>query len=215
VLLLAQSSTARSDGLGAASSIAHRAEGKRGFHAGAFLGECGLCGSGGAGLRRGVAPAISSSDRANLLGALPIERLAVEFTEHPTFDTPGHTETLWRYLDLPKFMALLERRALFFAGVSTFPDRFEGSLTRAAIEELERQGGNAVDHRLWHRATYVNCWNLDSDESAALWSMYASPAGGVAIKSSVGSLIRAFRAGDSEETASRDQLMIGRVRYLD
>jgi hypothetical protein len=67
--------------------------------------------------------------------------------------------------------------------------------------------------RHWNLASYVNCWNEDSSESVALWSLYTSPAGGVAIKSSVKSILASLAPRD--EASPRDELYIGRVRYVD
>jgi hypothetical protein len=145
---------------------------------------------------------------------MTIERLAVQYVEHPAFETPTHDAALWRYMDLPKFIALLDRGALFFAAVRTFPDRFEGSVTEAAMKRIAETGEmNPDEYRAWHRATYVNCLNLDTDESVALWRMYSSATGGVAIRTSVASLISAFEAEPGAGNAE-DQVMIGKVRYL-
>jgi hypothetical protein len=144
-----------------------------------------------------------------------IERLTPTFTEHPVFETPPEGTTLWRYMDVARYLALLERRALFFASLRSLPDRFEGSLTAELLEDLRQRGERAVrERRLWNRASYVNCWNMDSDESVALWRMYSSPSGGVAIKSSVRSILGALEADRSGQRPP-DELYIGRVRYVD
>ena len=36
---------------------------------------------------------------------------------HPVFQSPPGDAALWRYMDLTRFIALLERRALFFSAL--------------------------------------------------------------------------------------------------
>jgi hypothetical protein len=41
---------------------------------------------------------------------------------HPKLTTPPDDAVLWRYLDFAKFLDMLERRVLWFAGADTFED---------------------------------------------------------------------------------------------
>lgn len=59
---------------------------------------------------------------------------------HPVFVPPPGDAPLWRYMDLTKFIALLERRALFFAALRNLPDKFEGSLSALLRERAEARG---------------------------------------------------------------------------
>ena len=146
---------------------------------------------------------------------MAVERLNPVFTEHPVFEAPPREATLWRYMDFARYLALLERRALFFSSVRNFSDRFEGALTPTLLAELTAQPGDAADaHINWKLGSYLNCWNEDADESVALWNMYTSPAGGVAIKSSLAS-IQAALEPDTAAQVPPDELYAGRVRYVD
>ena len=90
---------------------------------------------------------------------MPIERVTPAFIHHPVFEEQSHDATLWRYMDFTRFVALLERRALFFSGITEFPDRFEASLTPSLKAQLEATGGQALsDWRNWPRLTFLNCW---------------------------------------------------------
>jgi hypothetical protein len=145
---------------------------------------------------------------------VPVERLTPVFIDAPPLEGigPPAEATLWRYMDLARFLALVERRALFFSSIRHFADRFEAALTPALLARLSEQGEDRVSTaRLWNLASYVNCWNEDSSESVALWSLYTSPAGGVAIKSSVQSILASL----APPGETRDELYIGRVRYID
>jgi hypothetical protein len=147
---------------------------------------------------------------------MPIDRLTPIFVDAPPLEGigPPADATLWRYMDLARFLALLERRALFFSSIRHFADRFEAALTPALLARLSHEGEQRVSTvRHWNLASYVNCWNEDSSESVALWSLYTSPAGGVAIKSSVKSILASLAPRD--EASPRDELYIGRVQYID
>jgi hypothetical protein len=47
---------------------------------------------------------------------------------HPTFLEPDPNAMVWRYIDFPKLVSLLDRKALFFVKASKLYDPFEGTL---------------------------------------------------------------------------------------
>jgi hypothetical protein len=58
--------------------------------------------------------------------------------KHPAKDSDVDPSTpIWRYFDLPKFIAFLEHRGLWFSRADLLGDPLEGSVTRA--REAERQ----------------------------------------------------------------------------
>ncbi len=144
-----------------------------------------------------------------------IERLhEAAYTEHPVFQSPERDASLWRYLDFARFVALLERRALFFSSIRNFPDPYEGALSLKLLAELQAEGGEQVRQaRLWNLASYVSCWNEEAHESVALWSMYTSQSQGVAIRSSVATMVKGLEL--LPQGPSPDELYVGRVQYVD
>jgi len=51
--------------------------------------------------------------------------------EHPLFPPPADRDVpVWRYVEFPKFIDLLERRKMFFSRADYLGDPFEGSVTR-------------------------------------------------------------------------------------
>lgn len=54
----------------------------------------------------------------------------------PEYEAPLPNETLWRYMDLAKFISLLEHKSLYFAAANTFEDRFEGA--KGIVERKEK-----------------------------------------------------------------------------
>ncbi|MDQ1391242.1 MAG: hypothetical protein QOF30_219, partial [Acidimicrobiaceae bacterium] len=61
------------------------------------------------------------------------------YAKHPVFVTPSDETTLWRYMDLPKFVSLLEKGALFFSRADKLGDPYEGSLTGPTLAALHTQ----------------------------------------------------------------------------
>jgi hypothetical protein len=154
---------------------------------------------------------------------MPVPRLSGRHSpDHPSFDVPPEDTVIWRYMDFTKFAALLDRQALYCASVASFADRFEGSPTAVTMEAIARDNPEhpgmgeqlRAGYAFSRRSTYANCWNQDAAESVALWSMYTSPSGGVAIRSTVGQLIDAVEAGEAEEDTD-ESVFVGAMRYID
>jgi hypothetical protein len=132
--------------------------------------------------------------------------------------TPPNGTVIWRYLDLPKLLSLLDQRALYFALLGELADRWEGILskgTREAIEMYAQSASATVADmvRSFNSDLGVNCWHIDKDESIAMWSLYTSwkPGSGTdcygtAIKSSVSRLKAAL-------ARFPERVVIGSVRY--
>lgn len=129
---------------------------------------------------------------------------------------PAHrTARVWRYLDFPKFVSMLEERALFFCRLSALGDPFEGLYAQANL--THRKGSALVapglaperflkDSFLRHldRTVVVNCWHLAERESAAMWRIYGGSQPAVCVQSTYGRLRECLPDVD-----------ICRVRYID
>ena len=51
--------------------------------------------------------------------------------QHKSFKEPEDVEAkIWRYLDLAKFLAMIEKKTLFFCRIDKLGDPFEGSRPR-------------------------------------------------------------------------------------
>jgi len=114
--------------------------------------------------------------------------------------------TLWRFMDFTKYVAMLHRRALFFARADEMPDPFEGLYGRRTPRDYRTQGRPDVE-RLRERVL-LSCWHENEHESAAMWRIYLSAEDGVAIRSSVARLREAL-------ATAAEPLIVGRVQYVD
>jgi len=136
---------------------------------------------------------------------------------------PSDDIRIWRYLDLAKLLDLLQSRSLHFARIDTLDDPYEATLpfrnalqNEATIMEIMTFPDTKQDpdklRKMFQQAThfvrqtlFVNCWHAGNRESAALWRMYGSNKGSVAIQSTYGKLANVL----SEDA------YLGLVRYLD
>lgn len=112
---------------------------------------------------------------------------AIAVGQDPFFEAPKNTNaTLWRYMDLTRFVALLEDAALFFSVPENFEDPYEGSLSQAnkssrnfvhsRTAQTTQSSGNSDRAKV-----VISCWYAAQHESAAMWSLYAKSTDAIAI----------------------------------
>lgn len=137
---------------------------------------------------------------------------------HPCFPQPTDgAERVWRYLDLAKFIWLLENQKLYLSRLDLLNDPHEGSVSPlgAAIrgQQLRQLGGDQLatqfsqimqQNRL---SLFVNCWHLGNAESEAMWRLYCPGNNGVAIQTTYAKLVQ---SADSDPF-----LYVGCVTYID
>ena len=144
------------------------------------------------------------------------------FVEHPVFQKPSDQHAVvWRYLDFTKFVDLLDTTSLFFTRSDKFHDKFEGSYPSFNVNrrdevyrEIKQNVPAAVFQRMaetsksFRRWVAVNCWHLNSHESAAMWRLYLKSDEGIAIQSTYSRLESSF-------LPSGEQIYAGVVKYID
>ncbi|MFK5914987.1 MAG: DUF2971 domain-containing protein [Woeseiaceae bacterium] len=106
-------------------------------------------------------------------------------------------QILWRYMDLSKFISLLEKNALWLARADTFRDKHEGRLPydmRKLIDkayiDFEKEDKplikNVDDFQDFLRKnTFINCWHKNFDESMVMWEIYGKGTDAIAIQTTV------------------------------
>src|SRR6266487_3769194 len=138
---------------------------------------------------------------------------------HESFSPPSANCTLWRYMDLTRFLSLLENRRLFLPRADQFDDPYEGAWSRAGVTLLrdpKTNGGlppQLVEQFLAHteqlrRQMFISCWFASEHESAAMWKLYLQSPEGVAIRSDHDALASAL---DRSSLKARTTM----VRYVD
>jgi len=147
------------------------------------------------------------------------------YLENPHISKPDDENIkIWRYLDIPKFLSIIDRRALFFSRAAFLNDPFEGSIPQSKDQiNLNKHFGRVSDvmysdngtahdwysdHYLFRNTAYVCCFHMNPIESTALWSIYAQDNKGVAIQSTFNRLCNCFHV-DHENNEN-----IGVVNYI-
>ena len=155
-------------------------------------------------------------------------RLFLLGRQHPVFEEPDDNAIIWRFLEFPKFVSLLSKRALHMAHGHRLGDPWEGSLGSATLDQLKLEakilgipetvfiGSNIQTFRkAAPKATAVSCWHLGEHESAAMWQLYANR--GVAIQTRCSLLRGQFGVFDSNNRPTQpfSILHLGKVKYID
>lgn len=133
------------------------------------------------------------------------------YKEHKYIETPKSGTVIWRYLDMTKLLSILERQELYFSRVDKYKDPFEGAITKPALEEMKSRygwGENGMFKKVKERM-FLNCWHISEYESEAMWNLYSHLHLGIAIRTTVESLIKSI---NKEE---RFHVFIGKINYLD
>lgn len=151
-----------------------------------------------------------------------LESPATIITEHPVSVIPIDHRTIWRYIDLAQFLALLQKGAFYLQRADLF-DR---------MDPLERSWGqgNVEAHRgevheaQWARVraslrelegrNYVQCWHRNDYESAAMWAVYGKSDQSIAITSSLARLCAQFVTADPMD-GDKWRVLAAEVKYID
>jgi len=108
-----------------------------------------------------------------------------------------NTQKLWRYMDLSKFISLLNEKALWLARVDTFRDKQEGRFPdemRKIFEKFytgfEKEDVSPIKSvedflDFVRKNTFISCWHKNSDENMVMWEIYGRDTKALAIQTTV------------------------------
>lgn len=132
------------------------------------------------------------------------------YHEHPSFIPPKDENVkIWRYMDIPKFLSLLEKEALYFSRTDKLGDPFEGSYSKQALAVRNDGGRYSKWHENLKTRILVNCWHMNDYESEAMWKIHLKSDEGIAVQSTYNRLTKAFHVDANYHT------QIGVIEYLD
>lgn len=112
-------------------------------------------------------------------------------------DSLEDNQILWRYMDLPRFVSMLETKGIWLARADTFKDKHEGRIPdemRAVIENaydnFEEKDKinvkNADDFQDYLvKNTFISCWHKNFDENMAMWEIYGKDSNAIAVQTTV------------------------------
>jgi hypothetical protein len=135
------------------------------------------------------------------------------YETHPMFVQPENwwTVKVWRYMDFPKLVSLIDSRSLFFSRADQLGDPFEGSYPLVNVHSRNFSTGRAQSFskimERWPKYTAVNCWHSNDHESAAMWKLYLKSNEGIAVQSTYESL--------RESIIDDEKVYLGVVKYID
>lgn len=142
------------------------------------------------------------------------------------FEFSEKEKKVWRYMDLAKFMSLLEFGEIYFPRGDCFEDKLEGSYSKPTIEELTQ---NILYHLLLFGVSlsydevrelvklinqinrlsiFISCWHMNEYESYAMWDIYSKDGKGIAIQSTTDKILASL-------VDSQTLNIAGKVHYLD
>lgn len=138
-------------------------------------------------------------------------------SNHASFtDQPDAQAHVWRYMDLARYLSLLDSQALHFSRADQMKDKWEGGYgkrNRAVRPGLYGEHYSTIESQRPSMRAYLmermhmSCWHLSEIESAAMWEIYQSEGRGVAVKSSWGALTASITSERSVYGA--------RIQYID
>ncbi len=114
---------------------------------------------------------------------------------------------------------MLSTRSLHFTRADLLGDSHEGSVSALTVESYNGNQASPLSipdvqqtvsrlRQLFVANTWVQCWHASDGESMDMWRTYGSRQAGLAIRSSVGSLVSIF-------DKFPDPVYIGKVQYVD
>lgn len=119
-------------------------------------------------------------------------------------DALDEGQKVWRYMDVAKFISMLEQNALWLARADTFRDRHEGrfpdemrKLMEKAYEGFGKDDPSPVkdaddfqDYLL--KNTFISCWHENLDENMVMWEIYGRDNNTVAVQTTIGHMKRSI-----------------------
>ncbi|AGB38055.1 DUF2971 domain-containing protein [Natronococcus occultus] len=134
-------------------------------------------------------------------------------------DFPEEDSTIWKYMDLPQFVSLVEDEFLYFSRIDRFDDPFEGSLTQENLKYRNlRKGSDTAEEPIGQyrkslnqeltKYTYADCWHLNDGESMAMWDLYTTRGYGIAITTTIKQYVEMI-------SECQSKVYVGAVDYID
>lgn len=109
---------------------------------------------------------------------------------------------LWRYMDLMKFIYLLDQQRLYLPRADSLEDQHEGA-TPLEQRRLEENSGIRKSvplekfYRQQRKCTFISCWSHQETESHALWRVFCGPDQGVVVFTRYYNLVKLLPQNES------------------
>jgi hypothetical protein len=119
------------------------------------------------------------------------------YQPHPDLPEIDDATSLWRYVDLYRYLDLLQTAELHLTRADQMEDRWEGAYSKVNVAERPDVYGkdwpmmSEAMPRMYQYArihTYMNCWFMGEAQSYAMWKLYDAAGKGVAIRTTAARL---------------------------
>ena len=125
------------------------------------------------------------------------------YEKHDSINTPDKSLIIWRYLDLWKFLDIIDNRKLYMSRADTFEDKFEGRIPLSKEIKLKDdhplKNIDSFSESSLKKSSYITCWCSEQNETYPMWKIYSDYRQGLAIKSTVGDLIDSISKNEKKQ----------------
>jgi hypothetical protein len=112
---------------------------------------------------------------------------------------------LWRYMDIAKFVSMLEQNAIWLARADTFGDKYEGRFPDEMREYIENayeayddedddspvnDASDFQDYLV--KNTFISCWHHNLEENMVMWEIYGKETNAIAIQTTAKSIVNSI-----------------------
>jgi hypothetical protein len=128
---------------------------------------------------------------------------------------------IWRYMDIIKFLDLIQTQQLYFSNIENFNDPYEGFVS-IDYKEMELKNFKTVEEKNLYEAEkkeelknyFINCWHINNYENVAMWKAYTDSNNGIAIKSTITDLVVAIGLKNYNNKEYNNNISFGKVEYI-
>ncbi len=131
------------------------------------------------------------------------------YEAHPNIKTPSDSKVIWRFLDLWKFLDIIDNQKLYMSRIDQFEDKYEGRVPVNLVNNLDDSHPLRIidSYPRLRRSNYVSSWAMVEKETYALWKIYTDYRAAVAIKTNIKRLIKSIEINSSSQH-------IGEINYV-
>lgn len=129
--------------------------------------------------------------------------------------------TLWRYMDIIKFLDLIQNKQLYFSNIEGFNDPYEGFIS-PEFKKYEMEKLSSLEDKEFYEKNqkeklknyFISCWNADKNENASMWLAYSNKDNGIAIKTNISKLINSIALVNYKNNQYKKSFVLGKVLYV-
>lgn len=126
------------------------------------------------------------------------------YKKHQDVTTPDKNKVVWKYMELWKFLDLIDSSKLYLRRVDLFDDKYEGRYF--GDDPVSDELSSFDEHR--KNISFITCFTMDQMENYSMWKIYSDLNYGIALKTNIDRLIKSFEM-------EQEEVFIGEVSYKD